>query len=169
MGSHRQGIPVPRLSELAAVPLELRERNQWVVWRLAHRPGQPKPTKVPYDAVTGRKASSTDPRTWRSWYDAIRRLARDKSMHGLGFAFSTDDPYTGVDLDHCRDAETGEIEPWALNIVHNLNGYTELSPSGTGVHVIVGALLPPGRCRKGGIEMYDRGRYFTVTGRVIHV
>jgi primase-polymerase (primpol)-like protein len=61
--------------------------------------------------------------------------------------------------------EDGKPEPWAAEIVRRLASYTEYSPTGTGLHVIVRGGLPGGRNRKGPIEMYDRGRFFTVTGR----
>ena len=83
---------------------------------------------------------------------------------GVGFVFSTHDPYSGIDLDGCRDPETGEIEPWAEEWIRRCDSYTEVSPSGAGVHIIVRAKLPPGRRRRGGIEVYEEGRYFTVTG-----
>ena len=73
----------------------------------------------------------------------------------------------GVDLDHCRDADTGALEPWAAQIVEELGSYAEVSPSGTGVHIIVSGELLPGRRRRGQVEMYSEGRYFTMTGVVI--
>ena len=74
------------------------------------------------------------------------------------------DGWVGVDLDKCRDPETGIIEPSALAIIEKLHSYTEISPSGTGVHVYLNGQLPPGRRRKGVVEMYGEARYFTVTG-----
>jgi primase-polymerase (primpol)-like protein len=69
-----------------------------------------------------------------------------------------------VDVDGCRDPETGEIESWALEIAAELDSYAEASPSGTGLKVFLRGELPSGRRRKGSIEMYDRGRFFTTTG-----
>ncbi len=79
--------------------------------------------------------------------------------------FTPEDGLCGVDLDGCLDPETGEIEPWAQEIIEELDSYTEVSPSGTGVHILVKGELPAGRNRKGRFEAYDRGRYFTVTGK----
>lgn len=56
-------------------------------------------------------------------------------------------------------------EPWALAIINELSSYTELSQSGTGWHVIVRAVLAPGRNRAGRVEMYDSGRFFVMTGK----
>ena len=79
--------------------------------------------------------------------------------------FTPEDDLCGVDLDKCLDPETGEIEGWAQEIIEELDSYTEISPSGTGVHILVRGELPEGRNRKGRFEAYDRGRYFTVTGK----
>ena len=76
--------------------------------------------------------------------------------------FSSGDPFAGVDLDKCRDPQTGELEGWAKKIVRGLDGYAEASPSGTGVHVIVRAKAP--NRRRGRIEAYSSERFFTVTG-----
>jgi putative DNA primase/helicase len=75
------------------------------------------------------------------------------------------DPFCGVDLDACVDPKTDEIASWASEIVGELDSYTEFSPSGTGLHVLLRAELPPGGNRRARIEMYDRGRFFTVSGR----
>jgi putative DNA primase/helicase len=79
--------------------------------------------------------------------------------------FTKDDPFCGVDLDCCLNSETGEVEPWAQEIIDALGSYTEISPSGTGIHILVRATLPDGPNRKEGFEMYGHGRYFTVSGR----
>jgi putative DNA primase/helicase len=140
----------------------IRDLRQWLCWRIEEREG--KPTKVPYSPLTGKKASSTDPETWASYSEAVEAYT-EHGYAGIGFVFSKDDPFCGVDLDGCMNPETGELEEWAREIIEELDSYTEVSPSGSGVHVLVRGELPPGRNRKGRIEMYDRGRYFTVTGR----
>lgn len=141
------------------IPETLKGMRQWVVWRGVARGG--KLTKVPVNPHTGRNASSTDPHTWGSHVEARRAVGR---ATGLGFVFSADDLLAGIDLDGCRDPHTGAIEPWARGIIDRLDSFTEISPSGRGVHVIVRADKPEGRCRIDHIEMYDRGRFFCVTG-----
>jgi putative DNA primase/helicase len=83
---------------------------------------------------------------------------------GVGFVFTSGDPYVGVDLDGCRDPGTGEIEEWARRIIGALDSYSEVSPSGSGVHIIGKGTLPPGGRKRGSFECYDSGRFFTVTG-----
>jgi hypothetical protein len=143
-----------------AFPTELRERPQWVLWREEER--DPKPTKVPYRA-DGRHASATDAATWTS-YDQAVAAHKAGGFDGIGFVFTTSDPFCGIDLDGCVDFLAGQLDPEAAAIVAHLDSYTEESPSGLGVHVIVRAELNGGRRRAGKLEIYDRDRYFTVTG-----
>ena len=103
----------------------------------------------------------TDPSTWTTFSDALA-ACEGGGFSGIGFVLG--DGFVGVDLDACRDRETGDLDPWARDIIDALNSYTELSPSGTGVHVLCRGELPPGRRRKDGVELYDRARYFAVTG-----
>ncbi len=147
---------------LANIPEELRRRDQWVVWKIEQRNGRG--TKVPYIAGGVGRASTTDALTWRSFEGVVRVLRTDR-YDGVGFVFSSGDPYAGVDLDGCRDPETGELEEWAAQIVHDLDGYAEVSPSSTGVHIIVKGKVP--NKRQGRVEAYSSERFFTMTGEVL--
>lgn len=144
------------------IPEELRRRPQWVVWKLEKRDG--KDTKVPYIAGGVGKADSTNSETWRTFEEAVQALkASPGRYNGIGFVFSSGDPFAGIDLDKCRDPETGELEEWAGEIVASLDGYAEASPSGTGVHIIVRGKAP--NKKRGRVEAYSSERYFTMTGR----
>jgi primase-polymerase (primpol)-like protein len=147
---------------LDCLPEELRQRRQWVVWKLEERDG--KPTKVPYIAGGSGKASSTDSLTWRSFEEAVQALETGR-YNGIGFVFSSGDPFAGVDLDDCRNPETGELEEWAAKIVEAFGSYAEVSQSGTGVHIIVMGKAP--NKKRGKVEAYSSERYFTMTGRVL--
>jgi len=138
------------------VPHGLCHRDQWVAYRIESINGRT--TKVPYNPRTGRKASATDPSTWVTAWEN-----RDE-YDGAGFVFTADDPYVGIDLDTCRDPETGIIEPWAIEVIEAFGSFTEPSVSGTGVHIIGRGQIPGDRNRAGKIEMYDRARFFTMTG-----
>ncbi|MFB1066250.1 hypothetical protein [Natrinema sp. H-ect4] len=149
------------LIDIAALPASLREREQWVCWKEEDRDG--KPTKIPVTPETGAFASSTDPETWDSFETALE-YAETGNATGVGFVFTDDDPIVGVDLDNCRDPETRAIDDAALDIIERLDSYTEISPSGTGYHVLISGELPEGRNRRGSMELYDTARFFTVTG-----
>jgi putative DNA primase/helicase len=147
-------------SSVYQAPGELRTADQFVCWCEEDRDGDM--TKVPY-SVHGGRASSTNPKTWAPFEAAIA-YAEKHSMSGVGFVFTEDDPYAGIDLDKCRDTKTGNVESWARKIVDALDSYTEVSPSGAGLHIFVKATLPGRNNRKGPVEMYESRRYFTLTG-----
>ncbi|WP_435365784.1 phage NrS-1 polymerase family protein [Haloarchaeobius sp. DYHT-AS-18] len=139
------------------IPEALREYDQWVHWREVLRNG--KRTKLPVVPRMKKYASVSDPDTWTDFENACRAL---RSNLGLGFVFTEDDPFLGVDLDNCR--ADGALDSRAQDIVERLDSYTEVSPSGTGVHVILEGSIPGSRSRKGSVECYDSGRFFTMTG-----
>src|SRR3712207_331441 len=140
----------------------IQDLRQWLCWNTEERDG--KPTKVPYSPLSGERASSTNPQTWAGYEDAVE-ACKERGYGGIGFVFTPEDDLCGVDLDGCLEPETGEVEGWAQEIIEELNSYTEVSPSGAGVHILIRGKLPEGHNRKGRFEVYDKGRYFTVTGK----
>nr|WP_244531624.1 hypothetical protein [Halogranum amylolyticum] len=130
-------------------------------WRREQRDG--KATKIPVVPGVGSFASSTDPETWADFETAVAYLERGRA-DGVGFVFTEEDPIVGVDLDDCRDPESGDVDDDAQDIITRLESYTEVSPSGTGYHVLIQGALPDRRNRRGKIECYDTARFFTVTG-----
>ena len=145
------------------IPQELRELDRWVCWKLVEREG--KPTKIPVNPSTGENAMSNKPGTWSDYWTALDRMTTN-GYSGIGFMFHGEG-IIGVDIDHCRDTETGKISDLARDITNTLNSYTEISQSGTGIHVLCRGQLPEGRRRKEPVEMYETGRYFCMTGNVI--
>jgi len=121
--------------------------------------------KIPLDPKSRRRADTTNPATWADYVTACRVA----TQHGLsvGFVFTTGSGIVGIDLDKCRNPETGVLELWALAIVQSLNTLTEISFSGTGLHILVEGELPEGGRKKGHIEMYDSGRHFLMTGNIL--
>src|SRR5262249_2289592 len=87
---------------------------------------------------------------------------------GYVLAHSPNDPEPGfvaIDLDDCRDPVTGNIDEWAREIVKEIDSYTEVSPSGRGLRVILKAKLPGWGRKKGKFECYNDARYVTITGQ----
>ena len=152
------------LADQTSLPETLCEREQWVCWKQTKRDGNT--TKIPVTPGGGGFASSTDPKTWTGFEIALE-YAHTGNADGVGFVFTDDDPIVGVDLDDCRDPETGDVDAEAQDIIDRLDSYTEMSPSGTGYHVLIEGELPEGRNRRGHIELYDKARFFTVTGKHI--
>jgi hypothetical protein len=135
----------------ANIPVELKLKPNWV---LHHK-------KIPMMALTVGPASSADRRTWCSYQDSVRMAAK-RLPDGIGFMFEA--PFTGIDLDHC--VQNGKINDFAMDIIRKLDSYTEYSPSGTGVHIICKGALPA-PIKTPTLEVYQTGRYFTVTGNRI--
>jgi replicative DNA helicase len=165
--------PIPLPVNFDSIPPQLRDAPHWVVWKytadLDAETGEVAWDKPPCNARTGGLASSTNKQTWSSFAVAQDAYGRG-GWDGVGFCLDPghpgpeDDYLIAVDLDHCRDAETGEVEPWASAVVDKLNSYTEASPSGTGLRILLLGRLPPQDRKLGHFECYCAGRYVTVTG-----
>ena len=149
----------------AGIPQELKERNQWIVWR-AEGNGAKK-TKVPYIAALKNgeltyRASSRNPKHWGS-FDRALRVLKDTDASGIGYVFSEDDPYAVADFDDALKDEV--IDPKIKKWLEDLDTYTEVSVSGSGFHVICEADVGAG-ATVAGYEVYDRARYIAMTGDV---
>lgn len=136
---------------------DLRDRPVWVCWN------SEKGRKVP-KSPSGGNARSNDPGTWGTYEKAADAAAKN-GYSGTGIMLT--DGLVGIDLDGC--VHDGQIEPWAQEIIDRIGSYAELSPSGTGIHILAyadpGRTGPIGRAdHRRGIEAYNHGRYFTVTG-----
>jgi hypothetical protein len=147
----------PAIAELASL-------DRWVVWKTERRrakDGRIKETKPPYCIGGRRRAKSTDPATWDSFDLCWSSAFVDRAAQGVGFVLGAG--FIGCDLDDC--VENGVVKAWALDVVQRLNSYTEVSPTGTGLHIICrGEMAGPGRV-VGDLEVYPSDRYFTMTGR----
>lgn len=145
------------------IPNELRKLNRWVCWAMEERNG--KPTKVPKNPKTAGNAMPDNADTWGSFKQAID-TAKRHNFPGIGFMFNGDG-IVGVDIDGCRDKETGELTEIAADIVNTLDSYTEVSASGKGIHIICRGKLPEEKRRHKSVEMYETLRYFIMTGEVL--
>jgi hypothetical protein len=123
------------------------------------------------NAATGGNASATDPATWDTLAAALAAAERH-GLAGVGYVLGAEPegPASfGIDLDGCRDPRTGEVAAWALAVLARFpRCFIEPSPSGTGLHLIGTTRQTPlagtGN-KKGPVECYWGGRFFTVTGR----
>lgn len=150
------------------IPEELKRLPQWVNFILTEKPGKPgKLNKQPINPATGEFARSNDPTTWASYQAAVENLP---NCAGIGFMFSGDHTYFGVDLDGCEDAiaawQSGDGDNIVGEFVESLASYAEYSVSGKGIHIICRGVLPEGGRRRGNVEMYGDGRFFAMTGNI---
>lgn len=166
------------LKKHRAIPQELVDRDQWVLWKLERiidketgnpkideKTGEIKYTKVPYELDGKTKADATLPKTWTKYDWALNGVRQGlNDVTGIGYVVADDDPYTAIDLDDC--IVDGVIQPEALDIVKKLDSYTEYSQSGDGLHIFVKGKKPGNRSKnsKKGIEMYDKERFIVMTG-----
>ena len=161
-------LPALLLALQASVPQAMRALPQWLLWRLERYEGDKKPRKVPY-WVSGRKRrgvqGGVDDRGELCSFDiALTHLARGH-YEGLGFAFLPGDGLIGIDIDGAIDAETGEVAPRCQAIIDACASYTEYSPSGRGVHIIVAGESETFKDNSIGLEVFCGRQFFTVTGR----
>lgn len=144
------------------IPLELRASTRWMAWCLLDG------RKVPFNAKTNRGHTGyhDDPDAWATFPQLQRRVKQPSSERGWGLIVGA--PFIAVDIDHC--IVNGQPDKRARAIVAELPAtYTELSPSGTGLHLWY-------RCRdhaqlpqeaKVVFEVYSRRRFMTVTGNKV--
>lgn len=139
------------------IPSELQSLPQWVcAW---------KNSKVPMQAKERKAAASSSPETWAQFEDAKASVEMGRYDH-LGFVFA-DNGIVGIDLDAGFD-EDGFLAPLAIDIIRRCGSYTEKSRSGRGVHILVKGVLPfKGKNNRNGVEIYQTGRYFIMTGQVL--
>ena len=150
-----------------SIPSQLRDKPQWVGWQ-AERKDDGGLNKIPKNAQTGLAAKTNDPTSWSTFEQALDYHQKRQKETGIGFVFGQHDPFLGIDLDGCRDIQTGEVQSWAQQIVDQCASYTEVSPSATGVKIFLQGQMPGSKHKasyhSGAVEIYDQKRFFTVTG-----
>ena len=142
------------------IPGRLVALHNWVCWGKAGADD-----KIPFQP-NGRPAKANDPQTWHS-FDECGEAVQAGKFQGVGLELGSG--LVGIDLDHC--IEDGQIAPAALRIVEQVGSYTEVSPSGRGLHILVEADFK-GRGARGNVdgqpvEIYSSNRYFRMTGEAL--
>lgn len=150
------------------IPLSIKKIPRWVMWKLVEiGSGDTKRwSKLPMQ-TNHKAASSTDASTWVDFFTAQEAYGRG-GFDGVGIVFTGEDDIVGIDLDDVRDPETGALTQFAQNILDNVEGYAEVSPSGTGVKIFTRANMSHAHVdHKIGLEIYPTARFFTVTGHIV--
>ena len=151
-------------SDPPAALAHLRSVRVWCVWK--HELKDRRWTKPPCSWRDGRKASITDPRNWGTFDEALASMARYR-LDGIGLVLEAAG-YSGADFDHCI-TDSGSYLPVAAEAISFGETYGEVSPSGSGIHMLIeGAAGITIKRDDIGVELYERGRYFTVTGDQIN-
>lgn len=148
------------------IPLALKKIPRWVLWRLVEvgEGSNKRWSKLPVQS-SGASASSSNPDTWTDFFHAQEAYESGR-FEGVGFVFDGSDSIVGIDLDDCIES-SGALTEEAEKIVNAVQGYCEVSPSGTGVKIFTKATLASAHVDHAkGLEIYPKGRYFTVTGHI---
>lgn len=147
--------------ETINVPQELRNLPQWVNWAYGEPRSNGKRSKPPMIPGSPVQARINKPSNWTTF-----EVAHQHDPRHLGFVLTKSDNLICIDLDHL--IKDGVVDPWALEIIKYFDSYTEISPSGTGLHIWIKASLNNLEGRKrGNTEIYETARYLTVTGNHI--
>lgn len=184
---------------LAGVPAELLNQP-WIGWRVViNRDGEPKKTpfqigfpmehasndesKEASRAEIGtpqrepvRRNESPELKHWRNAGDVREVLTLEPELFdGFGIVLTAAAGLTFIDLDHVRDPETGALAPWAERMVNTFDSWTEVSVSGTGLHIFCRGQLPGAGFNSYldgdpamRIEAYSVARFAYLTGHVLH-
>jgi primase-polymerase (primpol)-like protein len=143
---------------ISNAPDELKKSKSWVAY--ITKPNGKKIDKIPINAITGALAKTNDPNTWTDLDTAINAAIKN-NFAGVGYVLQP--PYIGIDQDNCITG--GKIQSSSLGILKKLKSYSEISPSGKGIHTICkGQLKQSCKLSEFGIEVYTTGRFFTFTG-----
>jgi hypothetical protein len=178
-GETAKGGARPENPEISKAILDLKGLQRWVCWKQVPKPGKDgviKLAKVPI-ALDGSSEGWTNPQKWGTLAQCLAKK-KAEALNGVGFVFNGDG-IVGIDIDGCRNPATGEISDWGQKIIEDINSYTEISPSGTGVKILLrtqGAVpfakkrrelegLPAIQGKAPGVEMFASAGYFTITGR----
>ena len=149
------------------IPARLKEFDQWVVWNAVNRvkkDGSVKVSKEPCNVQTGNTASAQDSKNWLTFEEAADAYLYN-GFSGIGFVFTDNDPFVGIDLDGCVEGK--KVSNLAKMAVNTCKSFAEVSVSGTGIHIIGEATMITDGIQDHtlGVEMYSSKRYLTITAK----
>lgn len=148
------------------IPRDLAERQQWLLWKFEPKEGQAKPGKIPYYVMGGRRTGGQGDdrdRQRLATLAVVRRAYERGGWSGIGFAFLPDDGLIGIDIDGAIDLETGVMSERCSAIIKACNTFTEYSPSGKGVHLILQGVTDTNKSNDIGLEVFCGRQFFTFT------
>ncbi|WP_288481942.1 hypothetical protein [uncultured Deinococcus sp.] len=157
-----------KIATLHNIPMALQDRPQWVGVKLWQEDGKPKPTKLPKCIKNGQlqNAKVSEPDTWTT-FQAAHGLAASHRVDGVGFVLRQEDGLVIIDLDKYLNPATGELDEWAKELLAKFPTYTEISQSGTGLHLVLWGQKPAKGVKSGQIEIYSDKRFIWMTGHVL--
>lgn len=154
----------PEVDGDRTIPEAMLKRDQWVCRdeKIPIAPWRPDDDKP--EATSG--VDAQDALNWTG-FETADKWASMLPGYGVMFVLDPTGPLAAIDLDGCRDPETGEIDERAQDIIERADAFAEVSPSGTGIHIYLQGSVPSDLTNgTTGIELYDN-RQMTVTGRQV--
>ena len=152
----------------SSIPIEMKERKQWVAYFKKEIPGSSHLGKVMVSPITYRHARSNEPSDWTDFYKAKLFLTENGRMDGLAFVLT--EGIVFIDIDNSIDAN-GRINEIGEKLFKAFpDTYAERSCSGHGIHILMKGKLPKDCMKRNdsiGLEMYDTKRFCCITGDVI--
>ncbi len=148
------------------IPPDLAARQQWLLWKFEPKEGQAKPGKIPYYVMGGRRTGGQGDdrdRQRLATLAVVRRAYERGGWSGIGFAFLPDDGLIGIDIDGAIDPETGAMSERCAAIIKACATFTEYSPSGKGVHLILQGATATNKSNDIGLEVFCGRQFFTFT------
>jgi putative DNA primase/helicase len=147
-----------------SIPTLLKEYPQWVCWSYVFRGEGKKPDKRPINPRNLHNAGVHWPNTWGGFDEVYKSYLthRADGMAGVGFVLTKDNPFVGIDVDHCVQDGSPSVEAQA--VIDHFASYTELSPSGAGLRIFVSSPDFTQNVRRPALEVYAHSRFLTVTG-----
>ncbi|WP_281512249.1 phage/plasmid primase, P4 family [Mammaliicoccus vitulinus] len=152
------------------IPYELKNLKRWVCFKTEGIEND-KISKRPYNPMTGKLAKVNDDLTWSTFDIALSGCVKYK-CDGIGFILGHG--IFGVDIDNHK-LPNGEFvlsqedfERLKQDFLDTLSSYSEVSPSGKGVHIICKGKLPNCSKHKGCIELYGEGSFLAFTGNSLN-
>ena len=160
-----ESMPPREKVDVDGIPDEIKQIDRWVCWKWYRDRGRW--SKMPINAHSVAFAKSNDPETWSSFDKAVECFSENQTLAGIGFVLGGG--FAGVDLDKCYDPNSDEADEIVHTVTERFDSYTEISPTKTGVKILVSGNLPKGKRQSDDnapydVECYDDKRFFTITG-----
>lgn len=153
-----QQLP-PALAHLATY-------RQFLLYKITHVAGEPKPRKLPIHPETLKAVDAHDPTAWTDAATACARATQLGEPYGVAFSFQPGNGLFFLDIDGALQAD-GTWSPLAQQLCARFPGAAvEVSKSGTGLHIIGRGVAPPHACKNIPLhlECYTEYRFVALTG-----
>lgn len=114
------------MTNVEGISKVMKEQALWCVWKFDTKRG-----KIPYSPKTKLPAKTNDITTFVDFETAVK-FYQEGNFDGLGMGIFNG--FCAIDIDNC--IQNGHASEMATKIWEEMKSYTEISPSGNGIHII---------------------------------